>query len=252
MKYSAVTAKVRAMYGKLLTASQWESLQGAESLRAVRDVLRRCPGWSFAGEEPPEAAAMGAALSRQLWDDCHRLGLFLGEKDREEFRLFCRHQLAETPMTPEEYQRWWSSSIGKNDGLRRIVGAEIDAMNLVYILRLRRFPMSARRAKEYLIPVRHELKEPLIDRLLQTSDDRAVPELLESTRWGGVFKSLAPGDLEKQYQHYMERFCRRILNSSDAGFTVVQAFLPLKDMERRKLLRLIGAVDNGVDPHIVV
>ena len=252
MKYSAVTAKVRAMYGKLLTDAQWESLQGAESLRGVWDILRRCPGWSFTGDVPPEADAMTDALSRQLSDDCHRLGLFLGDKDREVFRLFCRHQLAETPMTPEEYQRWWSSVIRKNESLRRIVGAEVDAMNLVYILRLRRFPKSARRAKEYLIPIRHELREGIVDRLLQVSDDRTVLEILAPTRWGGVFRSLAPGDLEKQYQHYMELFCRRMLTSSTAGFAVVQAFLPLKDMERRKLMRLIGAVDHGVPPHIVV
>ncbi len=252
IKYSAVTVKTRAMYGKLLTVAQWESLRGAESLQGVWELLRRCPGWARVGEVSPERRPMEEALSAQIADDCKRLSLFLGTGDRKAFILFCRHQLAETPMTPEEYQRWWTSGLGRNRELRRVVGTEIDAMNLVYLLRLRRFPASAPKAKEYLIPIHYELKERMIDRLLQAPDDRTVLELLEKTRWGAVFQSLAPGELEKQYQHYMEQFCRRMLTSSTKGFEVVQAFLPLKDMERRKLLRLMGAVQGGVDPYIVV
>ena len=252
MKYSAVTAKVRAMHGKLLTASQWESIQSAGSLRSVWDILRRCPGWSAVGDAPPEMAAMIQALAGQFSDDCHRIGLFLESGDREEFRLFCRHQLAEAAMTPEDYQRWWASVLHRDMNIRRVVGAEVDAMNLVYILRLRRFPQTARRAKEYLIPIHYELREETVDRLLKAADDQAVLEILGQTRWGEIFKSLAPGALEKQYQHYMELLCHHLLTSSNAGVGVAQAFLILKDMERRKLIRVMSAVQSGVDPHTVV
>ncbi len=250
--YGAAATKARAMYGKLLSEAQWESLLAAGDLRAVWDVLRKCPAWERVGQVPVTAAAMSAALLEQLHDDCRRLGCFLDEEDRARLKGFLRYQEAERNMSPEDYQRWWSEATHKGDGLRRIVGAEADALNLVYILRLRRFPKSVQRAREYLIPIRYELRDDLIDRLLRASSDEAVLQILDKTRWGGVFRSLAPGDLEKQYQKYMEEFCRHILNAADAGIGVVQALLPIKDMERRKLLRLISAVAHGMDPRSVV
>lgn len=250
--YGAVATKARAMYGKLIPEDQWEALLGAEDLRSLWESLRKSPAWEKLGQVPPEAEAMAEALSDQLAEDARRLGCFLQGEDREMLQVFLRYQQQEQSMSPEEYQRWWSGTLKSHAGLRRIVGAEADALNLVYILRLRRFPRSKDKAKEYLIPIRYELKEPLIDRLLRAPHDDAVLEILSKTKWGGAFRSLAAGDLEKQYQKYMEDFCRHILNSADAGLGVVQAFLPLKDMQRRKLLRLIGAHAHGLDPRAVV
>lgn len=250
--YGAAATKARAMYGKLLTDAQWESLLVAGDLRTVWDILRKCPAWEGIGRVPAEPAAMSAALLDQLHEDCRRLGCFLDEKDRDTLKTFLRYQEMERAMSPEEYQRWWSEASHKGEGLRRIVGAESDALNLVYVLRLRRFPRSAAKAKDYLIPIRYELRDELIDRLLRATSDEAVLQILEKTRWGEAFRSLAPGDLEKQYQQYMEAFCRHILNAADAGLGVVQALLPLKDMERRKLLRLIGALAHGMDPRTAV
>lgn len=252
IRYSAVATKARAMYGKMLTPAQWESLMAAEDLKTLRELLRKSPAWDSVEAAPPEAGAMCRALTQRLEDDCRRLGYFLPEKDKALFETFLRYQEQSEPMSPEEYQRWWASAGKGSASLRRIAGTEADALNLVYILRLRRFPRSLPRAKEYLIPIRYRLKDPLIDRLLKAPDDAAVREILENTPWGGAFVSLAPGDLEKQYHRYMTDFCRHILNAADASFAVVQAFLPLKDMERRKLMNLIGAVSRGVAPHSVI
>lgn len=250
--YGGAATKARAMYGKLLTPAQWENLLAAGDLRMVWDILRKCPAWDNIAQVPAEAAAMSAALLDRLNDDCRRLSYFLDEEDQATLRTFLHYQKMERPMSPEEYQRWWSEASHRGEGLRRIVGAESDALNLVYVLRLRRFPRSAPKAKEYLIPIRYELRDDLIDRLLRAPTDEAALQILEKTRWGGVFRSLAPGALEKQYQQYMEEFCRHILNAADAGMSVVQALLPIKDMERRKLLRLISAVAHGLDPRSVV
>lgn len=251
IKYSAVTAKVRAMHGKNLTAAQWEKLGQAKSLRAVWDVLRACPAWAEVGEDARcalDGDALIHALSRQLERDCKNLCRYLDKGDGESLRAFCRYQSGRQTMTPEQYQRWWRDGGGKFAGSRAVVGAEADALNLVYILRLRRFPGSVDRAEELLIPIRDGLNDRLIRQLLHAGDDEAALAILRKTRWGGAFTSLAPGDLEKEYQMYMERFCRHIIASAPAGLAVVQAYLPLKDMERRRLTRLAGAVSRGLDP----
>jgi hypothetical protein len=75
---------------------------------------------------------------------------------------------------------------------------------------------------------------------------------LQTTRWGDVFTSLAPGDLEKEYRVYMEQFCRHIITSAGPGLAQVQAFLTLKDLERQRLTRLAAAVQRGLDPSLVI
>lgn len=252
IRYSAVSAKTRAMYGKLLTPAQWESLLAAENLEELRERLKRSPAWDSVGDVPAESAAMCRALTLRLESDCHRLGCFLPSEDKALFETFLRYQKQAEPMTPEEYQRWWSSAGKRSESLCRIAGAEADALNLVYLLRLRQFPKSLPAAKKYLIPIHRDLKPALIDRLLKAPDDRAVLAILEETRWGATFRSLAPGELENQYQQYMTDFCRHILRSANASFAVVQAFLPLKDMERRRLMSLVGAVARGKDPRAVI
>ena len=251
--YSAVTAKARAMYGKFLTAADWEQLLDASGLREIRELLRRSGAWSAAMEAAgasEDAETLSAALRQQLSRDCDSLCLYLSKADQETLRFFLRRP--DGSMTPEEARRWWNEGGKRFAGLRRIAGAEADALNLVYILRLRRFPGSLPEAEKLLIPVRDKLTPRLVQGLLRARDDRAVLDILADTPWGGAFTSLAPGDLERQYGDYMAAFCRRLLTEARPGLPAVQAFLTLKDMERARLDRVIGAAARGIDPHLAV
>lgn len=253
IKYSSVTAKARAMFGKMLSDGDWSRLLGAETLRDVWDVLRRSGAWKLTGEDARCAGdpdLLVAALTRQVETDCDHLCLYLKKPDQELLRFFLKRP--DGGMTPEEARRWWSEGGAKNAGLRRIAGAEADALNLVYILRLRRFPGSLQDSEALLIPVRDKLTPELIRRLLRAREDREALELLRDTPWGSAFTSLAPGDLERQYSVYMAAFCRRVLAAATPGLTAAQAFLTLKDMERQRLARLAQAAARGIDPGLVV
>lgn len=253
MTYGAVVTKCRAMYGKRLTDDQWERLMEASSLRTVWDILSRSPAWTAVAEQPQGAVdgmVLVQSLMEQLRRDCHNLSLYLPKRDRTFIDFFMSHQ--ERGMSPEEYQAWWSGIPKKDAALRRLVGAEADGLNLVYVLRLRRFPASIGRVKELLIPVREHLRPEFIDRLLHAPNDEAALEILASSPWKDDFKSLAPGVLESQYEAYMRAFSRRILASANPGPEEIQAFLTMKDMDRKKLANIVAAVEQGIDPHRVV
>ena len=212
-----------------------------ESAQSVMQDLR-------AGKSPEELETMTAALSRQLQEDVRRLCLYLDKKDAETLRFYLRRP---GHMSPEEARRWWHDGGVQSAGLRRIAGAEADALNLVYILRLRTFPASVDRAEELLIPVRDKLTPDLVQRILRADSDKRVLELLRGTPWSSSFQSLAPGDLEKQYSAYMAAFCQRVLNGARPGLVAGQAFLTLKEMDRQRLTRLVSAVSKGIDPNLV-
>lgn len=250
IKYSAVTAKARAMYGKRLTEEDWAAMSGARSLRALWETLRRSGAWTEAHAPAcaGSAAALLAAVERQTRLDCDRLCLYLSERDAQILRFFLQ---SPDGMAPEDAGRWWRGGGARHAGLRRIAGAEIDALNLVYILRLRHFPASVKDADALLIPVRDKLKPELTAALLRAPDDAAVLALLKNTPWGSVFTSLAPGMLEKQYDAYLSAFCRRVLASARPGLVPAQAFMTLKGMERARLLRYAAAIERGIDPQVV-
>ena len=252
IKYSSVTTKARAMYGKRLSEDDWKQLRAAGSLRAVWDILRQNGGWTQVGQDPrcaEDLDAMLEALSRQVKLDVDHLCMFLNGEDSELLRFYLRRP---NSMTPEEAKRWWHDGGAKTAGLRVIAGAEADALNLVYLLRLRGFPGTADRAEELLIPVRDKLTPELSRKILQEPSDRRVLEILKDTPWGGTIRSLAPGDLEKQYGAYMIAFCQRALAGARPGLVAAQSFLSLKEMERQRLVRLVTAVSKGIDPNLVV
>lgn len=253
IKYSSVTTKARAMYGKMLTEADWEALKSAGDLHAVWEILSASGAWPEVKEDPRcagDAGAMKNALLRQVERDTKNLCLYLKPDDQETLRFYLRR--LDRGMTREEEKRWWSVGGAKKAELRRIAGAEADALNIVYILRLRGFPASVDKADELLIDVRDKLTPELSRRLLRAKDDKAVMDILAKTPWKGIFTSLAPGDLEKQYSAYMETFCRRALSAARPGLAAVQEFIILKDMERQRLTRLVSAAARGIDPRLVI
>ena len=254
IKYGAVCAKVRAMRGKCLSAEQWNRLQSCTTVRQVWDILRQSQSWAGVAQSPEAAAdaqALMAALGQQLESDCRRLRNYLDDKDTASMRAFLDMRSAERSMTPEEYQKWWDG-IRTDAALRRLVAADVDAMNLVYVLRLRKFRASGQQAAKEMIPIRGQFKPEMAEEILRIESDAALLEYIRKTRWRDTFRSLEPGVLERQYREYLTQFCSRIMSSAQPGMAVVQAFLELKDLERRKLSRLIGAVERGIDPGLVV
>lgn len=251
IRYGSVTTKARAMFSRMLTESDWDALKSAENLRQVWELLKASGAWRQAEDIrcAEDGGTLKNALRGQLELDVKHLCLYLKAADQETLRFYLRRPEG---LTPEEAKRWWSDGRAGKAGLRRIAGAEADALNIVYILRLRAFPASAAGADELLLDVRDKLTPELTRKLLRAPDDRTALQILEKTPWGSVFTSLAPGELEKQYVVYMEAFCRRVLAGGRPGLTAVQAFVTLKDLERQRLNRLIAAVEQGIDPALVV
>ena len=254
IRYSAVTAKARAMYAKCFRDEDWAQLQDFSSLREMWEFLAASGAWPDAAQIPAAAQdpqKLTEALSDQLKTDCDKLCLYLNKKDAATLRFFLRDP-SDGTMTPEEQSAWWHEGGARNAGLRRIAGAEADALNIMYILRLRRFPRSRERAKELLIPIRYKLDPAFAQRLLYAEDDATVRKMLEGSIWRDVFRSFEPGDLEKQHDAYMMAFCRRVLASARPGLVTAQAYMMLKNMERIRLVRAVGAIARGLSPARVV
>jgi V/A-type H+-transporting ATPase subunit C len=87
--YEALTAKIRAMYGKRLRFEDFERMGRCTDERQVLDDLRRAPGWApaVANLEPSEDSYVGrveleTALRGQLLREYRALLYFVPQRDR--------------------------------------------------------------------------------------------------------------------------------------------------------------------------
>ncbi len=90
-RYGAVTAKVRAMYGRMLKPSEWESIGAMRNLSDISSFIRSHPGWQEAGELIPQGCRderlIEKSLHTQLENEYERIYRFATREDKR-FLIF--------------------------------------------------------------------------------------------------------------------------------------------------------------------
>lgn len=248
--YSAAVAKARAMYAQRLTEGDWAQLESLGSVRRIGEYLHQSKAWSSAAVTD-DAQALCGSLSDELQNRYRRLCLYLRhERDREYMAFFLRRKTHALAYDNDDYEKL-RACVEKNYrglsrlALKKLLGAEADMLNLVYILRLRRFPGSLPQAQTRLIPVRMELSKKLIGALLAAPDDEAVLRALRGTAWENVLRDLSPAALDSAYERYMESFCQKLVTGGDPSAAVPMAYMMLSELARLRLTRLIQRTKQG-------
>lgn len=105
MDYGALSAKVRAMYGKRLRLQDFEHMAALTDTRDVLDYLRTQPGWSAAiaplsaGSDYVGRAELEEALRRQIRHDYAGIAHFVPKSDRAMVSFPVRMKELEDIMT---------------------------------------------------------------------------------------------------------------------------------------------------------
>lgn len=132
------------------------------------------------------------------------------------------------------------------------IGTQADLLNIVYILRMRRLLGPSPRIPGLLIPVWYKLTSEFITELASAPSDSDVRAILRNSRWKDYFENFETLGIERRYERALEDFCRKLITSPAPSLCIPHAYLTLKEIECRKLIRLIEAIKYGIDPHSVV
>ncbi len=137
--------------------------------------------------------------------------------------------------------------------LKDTLGLEADLINITGIIRIQRsFRSSLEKADGLLIPITYHLKPELINALLEAKSEAEALDILRRSPLGKHLEGADTGRIESIFYNSMERFCRKLLRTAGADVSVPQAYLVLKELECKKLGRVIEAVSVGVDPKNVI
>lgn len=337
MKYSALSAKVKALYGKMLSEDDWRHLFSCASVSDIVSFLRNNKDWSetvIGLSSSPPLPRLQTAVLKRVYTEYERLFKFSSLEDKK-YLIFTlnradygyvletlrRLQSKQNPvkaMEMTDFMRKHSSvdisalesctdfqglmeavsgsiyeqtlkrfpvnpdtglpnyrdvetilesqyfktvfSYAKNDykglGKKMLVeflGTEADLINIVSILRLHRyFPSSLEKANELLIPIYNKLDEKLIDALVLAKTESEALDILRKSNCRRYLEGLDLQKLDSLYNDAMESLCKILIKSSNPSICVPVAYLILREMECKKLNRLIEAVDYGIDPKEVI
>ena len=131
------------------------------------------------------------------------------------------------------------------DGL----GSEIDLLNIVSIVRIKRyFPNMSDEIADYLLPLRHRIRPALLREMMKAPSSEAVIELLGSTPYRRLFSENSFGMIDDYVKKHIYEFNRRVLTTSEPSVYTPLAYISLKENEAANLTKIIECVRYGISP----
>lgn len=137
--------------------------------------------------------------------------------------------------------------------LKETIGLEADLLNIVSEIRLHRsFHASLERVDGLLIPILYHIKPELLHALSEAKDEAEILDLLRKSPFGKYMAGVDPANIEDFYYRSLDKFCRKIIKAAEPDVSAVLAYMLLKDLESKKLNRVIEAISSGYDPKSVI
>lgn len=144
------------------------------------------------------------------------------------------------------------NALGKQK-IKELLGREADYLNLVSILRLHRyFPASLQNAGKLLIPISYKLRPEMVTALVNAQGEAEALSILKETKYGQSFGNVEGQRLEAIYENAMSDLCRKIVNTAEPSACTAPAYLTLKELECKKIVRVIESISAGIDPKSVI
>lgn len=137
--------------------------------------------------------------------------------------------------------------------LEQLVGLEADLLNIVSELRLQRsFRGSLEQGRSLLVPISYRLKPPLLTALSKAGSEAEALELLRRSPFGKDLALLDVRNIEQLYYSLLEKFCKKLIRGAQPDISLVFAYLILKELECKRLIRLTEAIQKGYQPRGLV
>lgn len=129
--------------------------------------------------------------------------------------------------------------------LRELLGREADWLNIVSLLRLHRyFQSSLKTAAGLLIPISYRLKSELRNEVINARTEAEAVEILRSNGFEIEFCDIENEALESVYEEAISAFCSKFIKLTEPGAATAPAYIILKEIECKRILRIIEAIGS--------
>ena len=226
LSYSAVITKMRGMYGRLLTAENYELLMSMSRVGDIVRWLKENGGYAETLKDISEASVHRSSLENAfhaaLIVDAKKLSAMLGAKK----------YLSGTDLKAAE--NFW--------------GSEIDAQNILWTYRYKKYyHFSKEETLRHLVPNKYKIRKEQLLRLADSSVadfERVVAE----TRYSRLFANSRDVEWDRRVTDYLCRMYMRQIRRSAYNFTTIAAYLYLKEIDIRNIITIVEGVRYRIGP----
>ena len=125
--------------------------------------------------------------------------------------------------------------------LEKSVGSQVDMLNLMHILRMKRYFPQEDNYLPVLLPYHYKLKPQMIHAMCAAPNAEAVLELAEQTPYGSVFHKESGEDLNHLYTANLYRTSRHQLMMGKPSIYSAVALINLREIELKAVVSAVEA-----------
>ena len=132
--------------------------------------------------------------------------------------------------------------------LLKSVGEEIDLLNILHILRIKKyFPESGRSPTDIVFPLYYKLSTEFFQKLAEAPGEKAALNVIRSSYYGKHFAGHGNFQyLEQYYSLWEYTFNRKQLLMGPPSIYVPLAYLTLKELDSRRLISAVESIRYGI------
>lgn len=131
--------------------------------------------------------------------------------------------------------------------VQRTLGTQVDLMNIMHILRLKRFFPDTDDFVTVLFPFYYKLKPEQVRAMCAAEDVQGVLSIAAGTPYGAALRNTDVAGLDRIYDETLFRLSRRQLMMGKASIYSAVAFLNLRELEMKELVTVIETVKYQAD-----
>lgn len=136
--------------------------------------------------------------------------------------------------------------------LLKSFGQQIDLLNIIHALRVRRyFPQNVEEVASYILPIHYKAKPSFLKSLVEAKDEEAVQALLAAGAYGKLFTNNTFSYIEEYYYKLMYDFHHHQMTTGKPSVMSAVSYMLLKQIETKNLVHVIECVHYGVEPQQV-
>lgn len=193
----------------------YQAMGEAKTYAELTEVLRQTPYYRVLRAYNPDREKLAGEFETAMYTQYY--GKMFEDIDR---------------LSPEDRRR-----------CREMLGSQIDFLNIVTVLRVKqRFDFSPEETEKLLLPFTNKLGKALLHKMVCCSNVDEVNILLANSRYKNYFAGRGDVGADNFYFDYAYSISRSALAYGRPSLNTVVAYINLKNIEIRNLIRIIECV----------
>lgn len=136
--------------------------------------------------------------------------------------------------------------VKKSANLKKIVGSEIDLLNVLWIFRVKKYyHFEKEQLKQILIKRNYKLNSNIIEELVQTKSFEEIQEIMQKTTYKAIF--VEESALEENMDKYLYSINKKIFERDISSIAYVFAYVNMIDYENNDIINTIEGIRYNMD-----